>query len=400
MKIIELTAENVKRLKAVQIRPDPHVQVITGRNAQGKTSVLDAIWLALGGGSAARETVRPIRDGEDEARVELDLGELLVTRTWDGGRSSLRVEAGGARYPSPQAMLDALVGRLSFDPLEFTRRSAKEQLAALLQLVDLDIDLDAIAAERARLYEARTEIGRNGKQLDGQVAGLGKVEEAPAAEQSASQLIADLRAAEALIQWQQQQLEDQKWLRSQITQLEGQLTEARADLAKIDEEVKGHLPTPDVKAIEEQLDQVEQTNAAVRRNLERARAGQALADARAAYTDLTAKINALDQRKADALAAAKFPVDGLGFTDDGVTYQGIPFSQASSAEQIRASLAMAMALNPKLRVIRILDGSLLDADNLALIEEMARANDYQIWIERVGDADGVGVVIEDGEVKK
>ena len=400
MKIIELTAENVKRLKAVQIRPDPHVQVITGRNAQGKTSVLDAIWLALGGGSAARETVRPIRDGEDEARVELDLGELLVTRTWDGGRSSLRVEAGGARYPSPQAMLDALVGRLSFDPLEFTRRSAKEQLAALLQLVDLDIDLDAIAAERARLYEARTEIGRNGKQLDGQVAGLGKVEEAPAAEQSASQLIADLRAAEALIQWQQQQLEDQKWLRSQITQLEGQLTEARADLAKIDEEVKGHLPTPDVKAIEEQLDQVEQTNAAVRRNLERARAGQALADARAAYTDLTAKINALDQRKADALAAAKFPVDGLGFTDDGVTYQGIPFSQASSAEQIRVSLAMAMALNPKLRVIRILDGSLLDADNLALIEEMARANDYQIWIERVGDADGVGVVIEDGEVKK
>ena len=59
---------------------------------------------------------------------------------------------------------------------------------------------------------------------------------------------------------------------------------------------------------------------------------------------------------------------------------------------------MAMALNPKLRVIRILDGSLLDAENLALIADMATAQDYQVWIERVADASGVGVVIEDGAV--
>ena len=91
-------------------------------------------------------------------------------------------------------------------------------------------------------------------------------------------------------------------------------------------------------------------------------------------------------------------MDGLGFDEDGVTYQGVPFSQASAAEQIRVSLAMAMALNPKLRVIRILDGSLLDADNLALIAEMATVSDYQVWIERVGDGDGIGVVIDDGAV--
>ena len=91
-------------------------------------------------------------------------------------------------------------------------------------------------------------------------------------------------------------------------------------------------------------------------------------------------------------------VDGLGFDDDGVTYQGVPFSQASASEQIRVSLAMAMSLNPKLRVIRILDGSLLDAENLAQIADMAKDNDYQVWIERVGTADGIGVVIEDGAV--
>jgi hypothetical protein len=82
-----------------------------------------------------------------------------------------------------------------------------------------------------------------------------------------------------------------------------------------------------------------------------------------------------------------------------VLLNGIPFKQASGAEQLRASLAMAIALNPKLRVIRIADGSLLDSDNLALVEAAARENDFQVWIEMVGDGDGRGIVIEDGEVR-
>lgn len=60
---------------------------------------------------------------------------------------------------------------------------------------------------------------------------------------------------------------------------------------------------------------------------------------------------------------------------------------------------MAMATNPELRVIRILDGSLLDDTNLALITDMATEHDYQVWIERVGTtADGTAVLIEDGQV--
>jgi len=80
-----------------------------------------------------------------------------------------------------------------------------------------------------------------------------------------------------------------------------------------------------------------------------------------------------------------------------VTFQGIPFHQASSSQQLRVSLAIAMALNPTLRIIRISDGSLLDDHSMAIIREMAKAKDYQIWIEVVGDR--VGIQIEDGLVK-
>jgi len=395
MKIIKLSAENIKRLRAVEITPDGNIVTVTGKNAAGKTSVLDAIWLALGGGAASRETVRPIRDGEDHASVTLDLGDLTVVRTWTGDKTALTVKsADGAKYPSPQAVLDALVGRLSFDPLEFTRLSTRDQVSALLDLVNLDVDLDALARQRQTAYDDRTEIGRQGKAL----GEIGKPLPAPAEEVSASVLIAQIRDAQSLAASQAAERDAAEVAKAQVDSLRSDLAKWEAVLTERVTKVKGHQAAPDVAALETDLLAVEETNRAVRHNAEIAKAAARKADLLSKYATLTGKITTLDKTKADALAAATFPVPGLGFDDDGVTFEGIPFSQASSAEQIRVSLAMAMSLNPKLRVIRILDGSLLDAENLALIADMATQQDYQVWIERVGDASSVGVVIEDGAV--
>lgn len=400
MKVITLTAENVKRLKAVDITPGEHVQIVGGRNAQGKTSVLDALWLALGGGPAAKGTTRPVRDGEETASVRLDLGEFVVTRSWTGDKTALRVEsAEGARFSSPQGMLDALVGRLSFDPLEFTRLTGRAQVAALLDLVDLDVDLDALAEARATAYARRTEVGRDVKQLEGHLAGLPAVaDETPDTEVSSADILTELRAAQ-----ETKRADDEAHRRAERSQTAREQAKAALEAAIAEDQAAvsalSNLPqVPDVEAIEQRLASVDETNRAVRAKQERSRVSLDLARERLAYGDLTRAIDRIDEQKSAALSGADFPVDGLGFDDDGVTLNGVPFSQASSAEQIRVSLAMAMSLNPRLRVIRILDGSLLDADNLALIESMARESDYQVWIERVGDADEGAVIIEDGEV--
>ena len=402
MKIVSLTAENVKRLKAVEITPDGNVVTITGRNAQGKTSVLDAIWLALGGGPAQKGTSKPIRDGEDHASVTLDLGDVVVARTWKGDKTALTVTAAdGAKYSSPQGVLDALVGRLSFDPLEFTRLSARDQKAALLDLVDLGVDLDALDADRKRFFDERTEVGRQGKAIGDVVvdeslptepvsatAILSLIREAQDAERRASE--ARLRVARAS--------DSVARLTAQIAALTEDLDRTTLDHAQAVSIVAALPPLPDVATLESDLATVEQTNDAIRSNNEARAQSERKAALRAEYDALTAKVAAVDVAKAEALAGATFPIDGLAFDESGVTYQGVPFSQASSAEQIRVSLAMAMSLNPKLRVIRILDGSLLDADNLALITEAAVAADYQVWIERVSDPSETAVVIEDGEV--
>jgi hypothetical protein len=81
-----------------------------------------------------------------------------------------------------------------------------------------------------------------------------------------------------------------------------------------------------------------------------------------------------------------------------VTLNGIPFSQASTAEQIRVSTALAMAGTPEIRVMRIDGGESLDSESLAIIEALAAEHQYQVWISRVDESRAVGFTIEDGTV--
>src|SRR3990167_90897 len=137
MKIIRLSAENFKRLRAVEITPDGSVVVIRGRNAQGKTSVMDAIAAALGGKDLCRE--KPIRDGEERAEITVDLGEYTITRVFTAKDSYLTVKnADGAKIANPQARLDGLIGKISFDPLEFTRTKPGDQVKLLAEITGVD----------------------------------------------------------------------------------------------------------------------------------------------------------------------------------------------------------------------------------------------------------------------
>lgn len=393
-KIVRLSSTNYKRLSAVEIvpHPDGNLVIVAGKNGQGKSSILDSITAALGGVNA-KTTPKPIREGEERAEIVLETEDLIVTRRFTASGSTLVVKSpDGAVYSKGQAKLDDLLGKLSLDPLAFTQLSDREQLATLLGLVDLPFDPATLDAERKAIYDQRSDVGRQGKAI-----GDVHVDDSlPFAEQSASGLIAQIREAEH----HNRDVTDAKHasdkLERRIRELEHELQTAREALRSVTKKAAEEFV--DVSDLESALANVEQTNAAIRANNAAKEQAERKDSLRAEYNALTAAMEALDKRKAEGLAAAQFPIDGLGFDESGVTYQGVPFKQASSAEQLRVSLAMAIALNPKLRVIRIADGSLLDSDNLALVEAVAKENDFQVWIEMVGDGDGRGIIIEDGQV--
>ena len=399
-KIVKLEASNFKRLRAVEINPDGNLVVIAGRNGQGKTSVLDAITAALGG-TSTKALPRPIRDGEDKAQIVLETEDLIVTRTFSGTASKLTVKGkDGSTFSKGQAKLDELLGRLSLDPLAFTQLSEKDQLKTLLDLVELPFDPAKLEADRAKVFAERTDVNRRIKELQGQATGYTIPADVPAEEVSVSALLTQYREAEDSFRAQRQAYDKLDGARARVAELERLLTDARLAVeAAAAETVKyDRVPVPDLVAIQQKIDNAEQINAGVRAAKAHRELTERLTSLQGDADFLTAQLDAIDKRKADGLAAASFPVEGLRFDEAGVTYQGVPFKQASGAEQLRVSLAMAIALNPGLRVIRIADGSLLDSTNLQLIEEMAASNDYQVWIEMVDETGDFGITIEDGAV--
>ena len=410
LRVVQLTAENYKRLTAVDITPDPDSStvVIGGRNAQGKSSVLDALWSAIRGTDAAKGTgtTRPIHDGADTARVRVDLGELIVTRTWKGDKSTLTVtSADGAKYTSPQKMLDDLVGAVSFDPLAFTRASRGQQAQDLAELAGLGDLITETSQKRGAIYDERTEVGRALKRAE---ANLATVEaeiggrDLPAEPVDVAALMQQAREAREAIDARQEQEENVRSLRVRKARLEHELAGVTAELEGAEQEVaEDPKVTPaDLSVIEERI-----ANSREVENLYRLRgaltgAQAAVQEFQARRDQMTADIDALDTGLREKIAAAEFPVPGLGFDADGlVTLDGVPFPQASAAEQLRVSVAMAMAANPRLRVVRIADGSLLDDDSMRMVEDMATAGGFQVWIERVGDPGEIGVLIEDGQVQ-
>ena len=423
MKIIKLSAENIKKLRAVEITPQGDVIQITGKNAQGKTSVLDSIWMALAGAKAIQKS--PIRKGENKARIKLDLGEVIVERTFTEKGTTLTVtNEKGAKFKSPQSLLDSLLGELSFDPLAFARMDPKKQYDELRRVSKLEIDIEELEALNRTDYDKRRDINRDAKAKRAQAEGLRVPPGTPDEPVDEAQLLDELqRVADfnAKIENEKsernrltenannyhfqykQKMERVRELREQADELEKEAKELQTKSVNLTDEIKNLDPIPEYKDVAElrsKLDDAKSINVEVEK---RKRKDEIIEEAKALEQQaqvLTERMEARENAKVEAIKKAQMPVEGLSFGDGIVTYNGIPFEQTSDSEKLKVSLGIAMAANPKIRVIRIENGSLLDSDSLGQIANMAKEKDCQIWIEQVEESGAVGVVIDDGSVIK
>lgn len=410
MRIIELRAENFKRLVAIHIKPTGPVTPITGKNGQGKTSVLDAIASALGGGAQSPEM--PVRKGQAKARVTVDLGDIVVVRKWsEKGTTSLEVTTkDGAAYKSPQAVLDKLVGELSFDPLAFGRMKPAEQAATLARVAQ--IDLDAHRTRRALLFSDRATANKTVKELKAQVSGMPEpAADLPEKEVSVAEIMEELKAAERAAKVRSQAeaehksaLTDHALAQRRVEELAAQLELAKKALSPLLEEVHAcarvlaETPRPPESGpIMARGREAEGINRQIRERDKRATKARDAEQLETLAQEITGKLDAHDAVLAAQLAEAKLPVPGLSLGEAGVLVAGIPFAQCSGAERLRVSVAIGLALNPKLRLMLIRDGSLLDDEGMRLLAELAEAADAQVLIERVDTGRGeVGVLIVDG----
>ena len=395
--VVELRAENFKRLKAVRIKPEGNVVIIGGDNFQGKTTVLDCLLVAIGGAKVA--PTNPIRRGEKEANIFLDLGELTVEVTFDqkNGRQLVVRNADGKKLASPQSILDKLYNVVAFAPLEFASQDKAKRVAILKRLAGIDMtDLDA---ERNTVYEKRTGVGRVRADAEARMLTFPtSCASAPDEEVSVAALMAEKESADRSNNALAVLARDFETCEAKVKRLTMELEDAKLERGASEAMLKAHTPAIDTTDLVAKIKGAEDVNRTVRAKKDRAKAVEDFKAKDREYATLTKRIEEIDEAKADRLSKAKWPIEGLGFGEDDITFKGLPWEQASSAEQLRVSLAIGMALNPRLRVLRVPDASLLDKKSMQIIRDTAKADNFDMWIERVGDGDEGAVIIEDGEV--
>lgn len=406
MKIIALQAENVKKIVVVEIRPDGNLVQITGKNGHGKTSVLDSIFWALAGASNIQAV--PIRKGAKTAKIRLDLGEIIVTRKFKAGKhggatSSLLVESkDGATFQSPQKMLDDLFGALSFDPLAFSRMSPREQFDTLKKFAP-GVNFDHIEEMNKAEFERRATLNRQAKDARSRAEGIELPPKVPDKLVDETKLMEKLEKAGKHNGEILARKENRKNAAVNLKDMRDKIAELQEDAAKLEKRIKTapKLPEPiDVEQLRESIESARCDNMAFSDSECKKSHEKDAEDSEEKAEKLTDSMAEREEEKQKAIASAKLPVKGITFGVGEVLMGGVPFNQASDAEQLRASIGIAMSLNPKLRVIRVRDGSLMDEDSMKLLAKMADEADCQVWVERVDGSGKVGFVLEDGSLKK
>lgn len=409
VKITALQAENVKRIKAVQIEPAPTgLTIVGGNNNQGKTSVLDAIAWALGGekyrpNAAAREgAVSP-----PHLKVALSNG-IIVERK--GKNGSLTVtDTTGKR--AGQTLLNEFVEQLALDLPRFLNASDREKADTLLKIIGVGDQLAVMDQRIKALYDKRTTVGQIAAQKKAYADEMQEYPDAPAEPVSALELIRrqqDILARNGENQRKRLQLsqmeEKERQLGRRVEELTRELEIAKHQLSAVQQDVQdarksaADLQDESTAEIEASLAEIEETNRKVRANMDKARALDDAQEMAAQYGDLTAQLSEARRKRTDLLNGADLPLPGLGVEDGVLTYHGRRWNDMSGSDQLRVAAAIVRKLNPDCGFV-LLDK--LEQMDLATLQEFGawlQQEGLQAIATRVSTGGECQIIIEDGRV--
>lgn len=401
MGLNKLTVINFKSIDEFKVQPEGKSFTLEGHNGAGKSAVIEAIEWALRGRIALSDGA--MKQGADYTEVIYEGDEFKVVRKWKRGKSpTIKVtDKDGKIWTSPQGMLDDIVSNLSFDPTAFLKMKPKEQVEALKSLIDPDGKIDKMESEKAIVYDKRTDAGREKARLQGAFISLKHFPDAPDAEVSSDVLLKNLEDAKSKhdlhnsanehIERSKRQAKEMeqniKDLKDRIIMEEQNLDNCTANIKHAESEIAEIGKLPDLEPLKQAFTDADETNKQVRANQAWAKAKVELSKASNIHAGLEIEhatyVDSIDKFIRDQ----KLPVKGLSFSPDCLMLDAKQFNDCSDGERLRTSVLISMAMNPKLKIIAIKNGSLLDDVGKKIIFDLAREHKYQVIMEIVKSGD-------------
>ena len=416
IKINKLEIENVKRVKAVRLKPsDTGLTIIGGNNNQGKTSVLDAITWALGGNrykpsNATREgSVIP-----PNLKITMSNG-LVVERK--GKNSDLKViDPRGEK--AGQQLLDSFVEELALNLPKFMNQTSKEKATTLLQIIGVGDKLAELEGKEREVYNQRHAIGQIADQKEKYAKEQIYYPDVPDEIISASDLIKKQQEILAkngqnqthrrnLRELETNQLLDQERYDQIAAKIEELLNEksklgssinTRAEQIELAKKTVEELQDESTAELEASIENIEQTNEKIRANLSKEKAEEDAQEYRDQYSRLTTEITNLREQKRELLDNANLPLEGLSVEDGELIYKGFKWDSMSGADQLKVSTAIVRKLNPKCGFVLMDKLEQMDLDTLKDFGSWLEREGLQVIATRVSKGDECSIIIEDGYV--
>ena len=406
--ITTLEAENVKRIKAVQIIPAPTgLTLVGGNNNQGKTSVLDALAWALGG-EKFRQAPRDGSVAPPHLKVTLSTG-IVVERK---GKNSTLTVTDPTGHRAGQQLLHEFVEVLALDLPRFMQASDKEKADTLLKIIGVGEELTQLDRRIKALYDKRTTVGQIANQKKAVAEEMQEYPEAPAEPVSAMELIQqqqEILARNGENQRKRQhlaELEDQeRQLSRQVQDLSRELEYAEHKLSKVQQDVQdarktaAQLQDESTEALQAAILAVDETNRKVRANLDKARAEDDAAEFADQYASLSQQLEEARRKRTALLEGADLPLPGLSVEDGRLTYHGHPWGAMSSSEQLRVATAIVRRLNPNCGFVLLDKLEQMDLQTLTDFGAWLQTEGLQAIATRVSTGGECQIIIEDGRVR-
>ena len=409
VKIHSLEVENVKRVRAVALDcSGQSLTVIGGRNAQGKTSLLDAIMWTLGGDRF--KPSRPLRDGADELKTGVRLTNgLLVKRS--GVNGSLKVVDETGKAKGGQQLLNEFVSQFALNLPAFMQATDIEKSKMLLEIFPgLGVKLQRLNEEAKRLYDERHALGQIATRKQKHAEDLPFHADAPAELLTGTQMTQRLQDALRLnsendrLRREVQSVrlahlaaaERVKLLQRQLAEANAALGDLDAKLARAEAQAEG-AKDEDTTSLQRELEQIDAINSKVRQNMDKARAEHESAELGEQYGAITAQLDEVRAQRLALLAEVEMPLPDLTIGDDGqLLYRAARWDGMSGAEQLRVAVAICAAVKPQCGFV-LLDGlERMDVGQLREFSEWLDSRGLQAIGTRVGTGDECSIVIEDG----
>ena len=113
VRLLSLSQLNVRNLRTPRLEFPPGINAIVGRNAAGKSNLLEAVYLACTGEMAGARTVELVRLGEEQgyvaAEVEHDEGVSEIEVGLAPGRKQIRIDKQAARASDVARVVTAVL---------------------------------------------------------------------------------------------------------------------------------------------------------------------------------------------------------------------------------------------------------------------------------------------------